>query len=761
MKNKLKAILLGVFVAVFSVFSLCSCGLVKPDNSKKNTGNAMQVGETVLTKNDIINQFYTYYQNNSNYFAYYDHETVVNSFYTWVAMRQIVSQNSSAMLYDETKNPNGYIVYTEEDEEDVWKSVKEYFYSQVSVYEKALYSLKGYEEDGYPVWLKDDKASDDNVKFEAYKTVKPEIKSRTEKLETKTEKLSEENVKKELGHVQEYLFEYVTETDDEGNEIREKIVYDGYIENSRNQAYTRYVEWLISSAKSSGTNTDAKVVLENEILRVYNSYYESKITTLFQNFYLQEYLTNYYGIEIGSEDDGKLGDTETLSDKALVKAFLDKYYQDMQTNQVESSFISTITSSDGASLVLYNYNGQNFFFTVQHILIKFDEYLEGQIKQLEGYASGSGTDYDKVIADYYRAEREKLTLGYKMLAEVKKDNYLEQSIIAGFVSGVVKPYYFDETINDKTGKGYIELKSDNATPSNIFDYENIEYYYIKDGEKQVVDSSEIKWLASESDIESIYKTAYSTLSADFIKYYDALVANNETEINALKEKYENMSYILETVENIKETYADDTAGAKALINRKVASFAFVELEFIFSADGLKNELSSKIGYVMSNYPDENGSWVVDFARGARDIISNLVGSSKNGNDVNVAIKNKLESGDVESLTNVIISDYGYHFIKVEDVYVQGESLVDVQNLSYDDVEEIVKLMKKTYVCSASNQTVYDYFYDSLYSALAGNSSSNGTYFLKLEYEWLNKYYEEGKIIYEEKLTYEQLMDSIS
>lgn len=772
LKKKLGVLLLGCFMAVFSVFSLCSCSLVKTDLAKKNGSPAMTVGSTTLTKNDVINQFYTYYQSNSNYFAYYDQDTILNSFYTWVAMRQIVNENSSAMLYDPDTNKTGYIVYTNEDEKDVWKSVYEYFYSQVNTYEKAIYKLEGYEDDALPVWLKSEEDKNDTTLFEPYKSIKPEIKSRQEKIDDFTKKLADQKVKEKVSEVQKYLFEYVTGKDTNDEDIREKISYDGFIEGSRNDAYIKYVEWLVSSAKSAGKSTDIKTVLENEVLRVYQSYYESKITSLFQNFYVQEYLTNYYDVKPGTADDGKLGDTISMSEKSVVKAYLDKYYADKQSGQVSSSFISTITSSDGATLVLYNYNGRNFFFTVQHILVQLDDYIKAEInKNLEG-STGSNTDYDSVIAEYNKTIRDNMTKAYKVLGAVKKDTFEKQKTIASFVSkfvatGDVAPYFYDETAqNDETGSAYIKLSVEGTTKADIFDYEGLKYYYTKTegGDKVYVDPVDIKWLASQETINKIYEDAYKTLVSVFENYYDALVAG--TDVSEIKEQYSDLGYIFDVVDNIKETYTDANE-AKKIIRQKVASFAFVELEFIFSTDNLKNELSGKIGYVMSNYPDENGSWVVDFAVGARDIITGLIGTSTNGADVQTQIDAALASGDLSKLTKTVISDYGYHIIKVENVYEQGGSLVDMsgideQNELTDEyVAKIAALLKKTYVCSASNQTVYDYFYDELYTAYAGTSSSSGTYFLKLEYEWLHNYYKEGKIIYEQKPTYDELMDAIS
>lgn len=759
-------------MAVFSVFSLCSCSLISTNKTLQNSGDALKVGETTLTKNDIINSFYTYYQNNSNYFSYYDEDTIIDSFYTWVAMRQIINENATKMLHNSETNPNGFIIYTNKDEEDVWKSVKDYFYSQVNTYEKAIYKFGGYEESAYPIWLRDDESeSETNVNFKPYETTKPEIVSKEDKIKDETTKLDEASVKAKINEVKKYLFEYVVSTDEEGNDTREKITYDGYIDGSRNDAYTRYVEWLVSSAKSNGTSTDTNVVIENEIVRVYNSFYDSKLTSLFQDYYLKEYLTNYYG---------ELEDSENvLSDKAIVKAFMDKYNADKQTNMVEKNFISTITSTDGATLVLYNYEGQNFFFTVQHILIKYDDYISKKITELDGYTSGSSSDLDYELSKAFKLARENLVKGYKMMAEVNKDNYAKQTTISDFVNKQVYPYYFDESKNNDNGVGYILLQTDVARKDNIFDYEDIEYYYNDADGKHVVSSVDVKWLSNQNEISKIYEDAYNSLVKEFISYFDALGTDEET-VNTIREAYADMDYILKTIENIKETYGnsvDDIAKAKDLIRQKTASFVFVELEFIFSADSLGNDLKNKIGYVMSNYPDQNGSWVVDFAEGARAIIKNIVGENGDTKDIeliNSNIKSALElnssdKSNISKLTQTIISDYGYHIIKIEDIYTPSASLVDVDsipgNKEFTDefIENVISMLKKTYVCSASNQTLYDYFFDQLYTGFAGNpssSNSSGTYFLKLEYEWLHEYYQAGKIVFEEKMSYDELYNSI-
>ena len=114
-----------------------------------------------------------------------------------------------------------------------------------------------------------------------------------------------------------------------------------------------------------------KVLFENEIVRVYEVYYNAKITSLFQDYYINEYLTNHNGN----------GDSVSLSDAAIVEAFINQYYTDKQLYSSEKEYIKAITSSDGASLLLYHYEGKYYYFSVQHILLKFSDYLTDEVNK--------------------------------------------------------------------------------------------------------------------------------------------------------------------------------------------------------------------------------------------------------------------------------------------------------------------------------------------------------------------------------------------
>lgn len=737
-------------MCIASLFSFAGCSLVKTDDTVVNSGAVVKIGNTTLTKNDIINAFSTYYQNNSSYFAYYSDSVIEDSFYQWAIVRQMLNDMSFDALYDAEKNPDGFIYYTDEDAKTVWKNVCDYIYSQISTNEKSIYKLNGYEEDQYPTWIKssDDDSSDKT--FEFYK--KPEIKDiDPDAKDHAVKKLTEDEVKSKIKALKDYMFEYVTKTDDDGNEERASIDETTYISGARNQAYATYISLLVSSAKASGTSTDENVCLENEVIRIYNAYYNSQVTSNFQSYYLNDYLTN----------NGNNGDKDALGNDIIVKSFLETYYAQKQNNSSEKAYIDTITSSDGASLILYSYNGQNYFFSVQHILVKFTDYVQEQVKALEGYNSSSSSDYDEVISKLYKENRNRLAEDYKlsMLTPINEKNEFDTVKIFGDY------YYYDadqKEVYDTTKNifnGYIKLEKTETTDA---DGKTTVTYTDSQGNSDY-DAEKVQYMATVSQILEAYDYNYSAWKAIIENYYNGTLSRED----AVKD-YKDMEYIFDTVDNMKEN-----SYTLAQIESKVSSYLFVELQWVYSSDSLDNKLSNKIGYVISNFDDENGSWVSDFANGSRELVRKI----KSGE---IDIDAILASGDVSRLTNTIVSDYGYHIIKVDNIYEVNSSIGGVDELinslvdagypiSFDSsteqgkhfVDEIVKFMKKTYVCASSNETLFDYFYDEIYTGYVGSGNSSGTYFVGLEYKWLNEYYKNGKIEFVNKMTYSELVDAIN
>ena len=725
LKKKILSLLMSFCLVVCSLFSLAGCSTVKTDSTKANSGEVLKVGDITLSKADVINSFYTYYQSNSNYFSYYDEETIENSFYTWAVMKQIINEKAfDALYHPETNNgEDAYIVYTKESEKEVWESVYEYIYSQVSTYEKAIYTLNGVEKADLPLWLQTEEEEEETAtEFEAYESLKPEVEEQNR--DEHSDKLSEDKIKSEkVPDLEEYLFKYVSSEDEDGEDVLEDITGDALA--IRNQAFAKYVENLASNAKASGKSTEKEDLMNAEVIRVYNAYYDSEVTTIFQNYYLKNQLIEK--------------DEVALGDKAIAEAYFKKYFSDVQAYQSEDGYIATMTHKDGASLVLYNYKGRNYYFTVQHILVKYDDYITAEIKKIPGYPSGS-VDYDASVNDVFAANRKELTDSYAMLTAINEDS-VEQLKSINVVGNY---YYYDEAFAGNASKnyGYIALEK------NVDGDGNVTYERVGDDSHTMLtdeQAEDVKFMATADEIIDCYNNNLALWSERVNQY----LAGDDNKKTQMEEDYEDMKYVFEVAENMR-------AYNKTIpeIQKKIGSLLFVELEWIYSSDSLGNKLSNKMGYMMSNYKDDNGSWVAEFAAGARAILAEV---QNNGGDNSV----------ISKTSNKIISQFGYHIIKVEDIFESGKTLVNMNGLGNVDldnaefVSKVVNLLKQTYVCNASNQTIYDYFYDEIYTELAGSSSSGGTYFVNLQYKWLSEYYKAGKIQYIEKMGYDELMESIA
>ena len=746
MKKRILSFFMGICLSFVSLISLTSCSLVKVNNEKANSQVVVKVGNTELTRKDIQSAFSTYYQNNSSYFSYYSNDVIEESFYQWAIVRQMLNDKSYNALYDETVNPNGFIYYTKEDADEVWKSVKDYIYAQITSYEKSIYEADtSILADDYPSWVKDAEEEAAKKLFESYE--KHEFDIDPSRKNNVAKKWTDEEVKAKLQEVVDYAFEYVVEdeeADDDAEEVRKDIEPD--FMGKRNQAYTDYISALISSAKSNGTSTDAKTCLENDIVSIYKAYYNSKITSLYQSYYLNEYISNY-------DADGNPttieGDPNALSDATLAKSFIEAYYTQNQQYKSEADYIAAITNTEtGAPLILYSYEGENYFFSVQHILVKFTDDLTKKVQNLPGYSASN--DYDDVISGVYKEEREKIAENnvLAMLTPINEDNEFKAVKVFGDYYFYDKELASEYNTEKEIYNGYVKLKFEDETYKNYFD-------------STTYDPDKVEYMANIEDIQTAFDYNYTKWRELVLSYYNGNITRESDELKDL----EDFVYVLDTVDNMKE--AGKTIEE---ILDKVASYLFIELQWVYSSDSLGNELSNKIGYIVSNYDDENGSWVSDFANGSREL-TRLI--DEGVIDISAILEG---SQNASAMLNPVVSDYGWHIIKVENVYKQGSSIGDIdeliESLLGDDhkvnfdtkttegkqfVDEIIKFMKSTYVCKGSNQTIYDYYFDIIYTKYIGTSEASGTYFVSIEYKWLA---EENVIQYVNKLSLEELLETV-
>src|SRR5699024_2708963 len=105
---------------------------------------ALKIGDTVVTRQELINSYYSFYEQNYYYFMYYDEDYIMEVFYDSVIAREIILAEANKMLEDKT------LVFTEEDMTDIWNDVFDYIYAQIDEKEKAILLLADSNEDNLP-----------------------------------------------------------------------------------------------------------------------------------------------------------------------------------------------------------------------------------------------------------------------------------------------------------------------------------------------------------------------------------------------------------------------------------------------------------------------------------------------------------------------------------------------------------------------------------------------------------------------------------
>ena len=119
------------------------CSLFVKKDTVDNTATALKIGDTVITKQELIDSYYNFYQQNYYYFMYYDEETIMKVFYDSVIAREIVLAEANKML---AENPK---FFSDKDMEDLWRKLsallkdrqmeRPVFTLQMSQYEKRFF----------------------------------------------------------------------------------------------------------------------------------------------------------------------------------------------------------------------------------------------------------------------------------------------------------------------------------------------------------------------------------------------------------------------------------------------------------------------------------------------------------------------------------------------------------------------------------------------------------------------------------------------
>lgn len=391
-KIKLKLLSLALCLCVsLSVFSGCSLF------TKKNSNNnvvALKIAGKEITKQDLIDSYYSFYQQNQYYFMYYDNETIMKVFYDAIVSREVVLAEANKLL-SENK-----IKFSQEDMDDIWNDVSDYVYSQIDAKEKGLLLLKDSDEEKLPERLQsEDEDKETPYKYEPYKCeelVKIDYSTVTS--------APESNVDEKIIEIKEGIYTYNASLEEDERDMKDIPEEERAV---RLEAFEMYLSDLILSAKANKKDFAKDVVFKAEIERIYESYYETALYNKYQELVETTAAgVNYDGIANFEKEDGKF--VNKLSDSIIEEKYLELLNKSAESNSVYENYVSVITASNNESLILYHHEGKYTYFTVQHLLVSFDDETLEILKDTDGYDSTKDSlfreSYEAIRATYSKDE---------------------------------------------------------------------------------------------------------------------------------------------------------------------------------------------------------------------------------------------------------------------------------------------------------------------------------------------------------------------
>lgn len=771
--------------------SLTGCALIVPDNSRALEQKAVSVGTTVLSKQQVVDLWYDFYNQNANAFVYYSEDQIVEIFYKNIVLKHAVMQETFKLI------DAGKIEYTERDEANVWVNTFKSFVKSVDSIEKALYTQQGVENENLPKRLQTEETASsgnsdiksflyteyDFTGMEDYKCkYTPENNNGVAIGDRKVgDKITDEQILELQSVFATYLYKTpVTTADDEDEveyisiqDLKNKLANTDYYtsitnKTNREKAFDMLVGRLMISAKANGETLNRQQAFVKELKKIYISSYETYIQNMYSNY-------------INSLVDQKDSNYYTLSDQAIVARYLQLLGSDIQKYKLEENYVAVLEAKADNALLLYRYNGEYYYFTVQHLLVSFDESITNVLANMYGNeANASLTQYNiyKSIRDTFYTQK-----GLNNWEEYNNATYRDEN---GYE---VYSYYNEEdstTYKVYFDKDFVAPEAEEGEEIAEEDVQN-GYYYTKSGS-----TDKVYLTKAQFDTCTKATTTVGAVITEFNNTYKATIeylnqANSLTKDAAeLKEGLEDIAAISYVIsEDLIAAYMNGLkTGNTQLINElknKVYTNIFMQHAFKYSTDSasLGTELSNYVGMVISGRPDNHtvggGTYVNEFTDKARELAKQYIANKAANN----AYASQLVGTSTSEVSNFAISDYGIHMIVVNDVYkvsesapitgntITAESIFGSQNnvLTQAEIDAnvaaAVAKMKAVYVSSTSSQTLYEYLYEQLRNELVGD---NGSTFTKernrLYNEYVNPAEGEAKADLSGQMSYDELMDAI-
>jgi len=353
-------------------------------------------------------------------------------------------------------------------------------------------------------------------------------------------------------------------------ELKNKI-FDGVEDefmSYRTRAYEKYVSALMKTSKLAGNTVSADAALKEKLETLYESHKKSKM--------LEKYKEYVESCVFESKTTGATLD-EQVADVAMRTAIVEKYKEllnaSKQKYSLEDNYTEVIFSTSNTDLVLYHNEGTYNYFTVQHILVKFDDETINELKQYEGY--------DKSKDAMFRAEYE----------EARHN-------ATGEDDGGWK-YTIETSYRDDEGNTVYVQKLD--------EFDNPVFEEDENGDP-VLDEN--------GDPIPVYTDEEAKITLQQI--YENFVADRTTalaeKLAARKEETGNDSYTL-------------TAQEKA----NVSNTLFLKYVYRYTGDnaGLgSDKLIETLGYGITDNEDEDGGLMSEFADAGRSLYTDYINNSK-------------------------------------------------------------------------------------------------------------------------------------
>ena len=342
MKKKILALVI-CFCLSLSIFT--GCTLFQKDTLRYNNQVVAKVGNQTITREEVVNMYYTYYYNYYYYIYGYSEDELMSLVYDSLVTRKVILEEAKQIIQLKNSEVN-----------ELWEQVYENMQDTLDSKVKTMLENDGYDEESdlYKEYFPEEESSTKYIYklYELETLPKPDYTN----FNPNDVELSASNnvLPKEEDYTKDYML----------------------------KAYKEWVTELIQSARLAGKSTDVNDVLQAELNRQYKVFEESKYIEKYQ-----EYIEGQ-NLSIGNEAEA-------------AKLVLEKYEMlltaDQQTYGLLGNYETTMNGTDNDNLVLYHNPNSQGYFQVQHILVSFTAEQKKVLESMDGYDE----DKDAIYREEY------------------------------------------------------------------------------------------------------------------------------------------------------------------------------------------------------------------------------------------------------------------------------------------------------------------------------------------------------------------------